>query len=573
MYIKSKKEGFKMGLLHRNKKTKETTKTQKAKKTTKSSGKKKSIFGNLFSKVRNHSSKSKLKNKSQVGINSINLEKQVKNVSSNVMAKEAQEPEKKVPELEKQVEVTPSGVAAEGALNQEKPTPKSDLRVRKLGDGEGYAVYNKRFYPHPDKKVSYLGYLIEEGNLHKKVTELTPGATYSLKSDSGNTVLGKSSVTTCYDENGNEFTISNRNIYTADFGWKEGRWRLYKGANLLEVELVDENGHFLKDPYELDEKSIKFVYSKDITETICCEVTGYPGLEPKTIEVKPLKEEDIIGRFNNEIKEEIGKVKPYLAKLLPDEKIEKIQINRGKGALKNLLEIRRKLLKQIYEKKGKDENLVDEKIDAKLKSINSEEFSDPEKAKDAIIAQIEGIERNVLSLLKLKKVKTDEGAKKEETVQGSPKEIEDALESFLPDFKKDDMMKFKNSLKSVAKTGNRGWYYDMIGLLDYCFVMCKGRFKSPDKAVMMAILLASCCGLKSVEDVESMCKGLKKFTRENDSKDEKYMIESDKLRKKIKSKLLSLKKPSDLKSVVNKGALKNILGNSNEADRIFYKFI
>ena len=89
----------------------------------------------------------------------------------------------------------------------------------------------------------------------------------------------------------------------------------------------------------------------------------------------------------------------------------------------------------------------------------------------------------------------------------------------------------------------------------------------------MAILLASCCSLESVEDVESMCKGLKKFTRENDSKDEKYMIESDKLRKKIKSKLLSIEKPSDLKSVVNKGALKNILGNSNEADRIFYKFI
>lgn len=560
MYIKSKKEGFKMGLLHRNKKTKETTKTQKAKKTTKSSGKKKSIFGNLFSKVRNHSSKSKLKNKSQVGINSINLEKQVKNVSSNVMAKEAQEPEKKVPELEKQVEVTPSGVATEGALNQEKPTPKSDLRVRKLGDGEGYAVYNKRFYPHPDKKVSYLGYLIERDNLKSDVTELTPGKTYSLSPIYGPEDVGEN----CYDENGNEFKIDNTNIYTTRFDSTEKRWELYKGSEKVS-ELVNNKGKYFEDDEDLINRDSK-VCSAGITEEIECLVCGTPNI----IDVGPLNKKIIIEKFNNEIKEEIGKVKPHLAKLLPDEKIGKIQINRGKGALKNLLEIRRKLLKQIYEKKGKDENLVDEKIDAKLKSINSKKFSDLEEFKDAIIAQIEGIERNVLSLLKLKKVKTDEGAKKEETVKGSPEEIEDALDNFLLYFKNDDMVKFKNSFK-VEK--NKTWFKKINGAITECFDMSKNKYKSEKKPLMMAILLASCCSLESVEDVESMCKGLKKFTRENDLKKEDYMTESDKLRKKIKSKLLSLKKPSDLKSVVNKGALKNILGNSNEADRIFYKFI
>ena len=532
-----------MGLFHRSKKTKETKETAKTTKTTKHSVKKKSFFGNLFSKGKSHSSKSKSKNKSQVGIN---LEKQVENVPRNVVAKEAEEPEKKV--------------------------FKNGLRIRRSLDDNGYILYNSNIYPHWSQKVRYLGYLIEEGNLHKKVTKLSPGTTYSLKSDSGNTVLGKNSVTTCYDENGNEFTISNENIYTADFDWKERRWRLYKGANLLKEELVDENGRFLKDPDELDEESVKFVYSKGIEETICCEVTGYPGLEPKTIEVRPLKKEDIIGRFNKEIKEEISKVEPYLAKLLPGVAIGEIQINRGKNALKDLLKIRRGLLKQIYKKKDKSDNLVDEKINAKLKSIDSEKFSDLEEFKDAIIAQIEGIERNILSLSKLEKVETDESAKKEETVQGSPKEIEGALKNFLTNFKNGDMVKFKNSLKSVAKTENRGWYYKMIGLLDYFFVMCKVRFESLDKAVMMAILLASCCGLKSVEDVKSMCQGLKEFTRDGGLKDEEYMIESDKLRKKIKSKLLSIEKPSDLKDVINKNALMKIFGEKSEVARILYQF-
>ena len=547
-----------MGLFHRSKKTKKTketkgiTRAQKAEKTTKSSVKKKSI----------------------VGINSVNLEKQVKNVSSNVIAKEAQEPEKKVPELEKQVENVSSGVAAEGALNQEKPTPKSNLRVRKLGNGEGYAVYNRRFYPHPDKKVSYLGYLVKLGDLNSDVTELTPGATYSLSPIHGPEDVGEKAKNICYDKKGNKFEIDNTNIYTTCFDSTEKRWELYKGSEKVS-ELVNDKGEYFEDDEDLINRDSK-VCSADITEEIKCLVC----INSDIIDVEPLDEkiiiekssgEIIIKKFNNEIKEEIGKVKSYLAKLLPDVKIKEIGIQNSKESLEVLLEIRRKLLKQIYEKKGKNENLVDEKIDAKLKSINSEEFSDPEKAKDAIIAQIEGIERNVLSLLKLKG-ETVESGKKDKAAKGSPKEIEKALESFLPDFKKDDMVKFKNSLKSVAKTGNRGWYYNMIGLLNYCFVMCKGKFNSPDKAIMMAILLASCCGLKSVEDVESMCKGLKKFTRENDSKDEKYMIESDKLRKKIKSKLLSIEKPSDLKDVINKNALMKIFGEKSEVTRILYEF-
>ena len=525
-----------MGLFHRSKKTKETketTKTQKAKKTTKSSSKKKSIFGNLFSEGKSHGSK----NKSQVGINSVDLEKKVENV--------------------------PSGVAAEGALNQEKPTPKSNLRVRELGNGEGYAVYNRRFYPHPDKKVSYLGYLVKLGDLKSDVTELTPGATYSLSPIHGPEDVGEKAKNTCYDENGNEFEIDNTNIYTTCFDSTEKRWELYKGSEKVS-ELVNDKGKYFNDKGLINRNGK--VYSKDIKEKIKCLVC----VNADIIDVEPLDKKIIIEKFNNEIKEEIGKVKPYLAELLPDVKIGEIQINRGKGALKDLLEIRKKLLKKIYKKKGVKEESIDEKINAKLASINSEEFSDPEKAKDAIIAQIEGIERNVLSLLKLKKVKTDEGAKKEETVQGSPKEIEGALDKFLLDFKNDDMVKFKNSVK-VEK--NKTWFKKINGAITECFDVSKNKYKSEKKPLMMAILLASCCSLESVEDVESMCKGLKKFTRENDSKDEKYMIESDKLRKKIKSKLLSIEKPSDLKSVVNKGALKNILGNSNEADRIFYKFI
>ena len=52
-----------MGLFHRSKKTKETKETTKTAKTTKHSVKKKSFFGNLFSKGKSHSSKSKSKNK------------------------------------------------------------------------------------------------------------------------------------------------------------------------------------------------------------------------------------------------------------------------------------------------------------------------------------------------------------------------------------------------------------------------------------------------------------------------------------------------------------------------------